>query len=193
MMPLRSWISLAILGVVLFGILNVLERLENQAKAQRQVKLPPIDYTFHKVRYTALDEQGNLRLEVNSERMQHERAERRLTMHKPLVTRFVADQQAQGDRTQKLTAQRALVFEEGKRVDLLGGVEINSASNDDPIKLNTAELTLLPEERRGFTDGRVQIQQASAKLTGRGLIADFAAQTLEIQHDVRATIPPVTR
>jgi LPS export ABC transporter protein LptC len=187
MMPLRSWISLGVLVALLFGILNLLERLENQAKAERKVRLPPIDYTFKDVRYSALDSKGRMRLEVSSKRMAHLRDARTLTMETPVVSRFGGDTAA---IAQTLRARQAVVHSEGERVELSGGVAIDSAEGESATKLRTKELTLLPPEKRAFTDGEVQIQQASATLTGRGLIADFAAQTLELQHDVRSQIRP---
>jgi LPS export ABC transporter protein LptC len=187
MMPLRSWLSLGILIAVLFGILNLLERLENQAKAERKVRLPPIDYTFNAVRYSALDSKGRMRLEVSSTRMVHLRDARTLTMETPVVTRFGGDS---AGIAQTLSAKQAIVHAEGERVELSGGVAIDSAEGASATQLRTDQLTLLPPEKRAFTEGEVQIQQASATLQGRGLIADFAAQTLELQHDVRSQILP---
>ena len=59
--------------------------------------------------------------------------------------------------------------------------------------VKTPDLTLLSEEKRAFTDSAVEIQQNSARLTGRGLRADFILQVIEIQHNVHTVFQPRTR
>ena len=186
---LRSWIALIFLSVLAFGLFTVLERLEKQAKRERVVTLPPVDYAFTGVDYSALDSAGKLRVRVTATNMVHARVQKSLVLISPRVVRF-----ADGAGRQIMTSNRAQVFEQGKRVQLDGNVQMQSRGEDERITIiKTPDLTLLSEEKRAFTDSAVEIQQNSARLTGRGLRADFIRQVIEIQHDVHSVFQPRTR
>ena len=186
---LRSWIALIGLSLLAFGLFTVLERLEKQAKRERAVTLPPVDYAFTGVDYSALDSDGKLRVRVSAATMVHARVQKSLVLISPRVVRF-----ADGAGRQIMTSNRAQVFEQGKRVQLDGNVQMQSRGEDERITIiKTPDLTLLSEEKRAFTDSAVEIQQNSARLTGRGLRADFIRQVIEIQHDVHSVFQPRTR
>jgi len=186
---LRSWIALIGLSLLAFGLFTVLERLEKQAKRERVVTLPPVDYAFTGVDYSALDSAGKLRVRVTATNMVHARVQKSLVLISPRVVRF-----ADGAGRQIMTSNRAQVFEQGKRVQLDGNVQMQSRGEDERITIiKTLDLTLLSEEKRAFTDSAVEIQQNSARLTGRGLRADFILQVIEIQHDVHSVFQPRTR
>ena len=185
---LRSWIALSVLTLLAFGLYTVLERLEQQAKRERVVTLPPVDYAFTGVDYSALDSAGKLRVRVSATNMTHARVQKSLVLTSPRVVRFADDA-----GRQIMTSNRAQVFDQGKRVLLDGNVQMQSRGFDERITIvKTLDLTLLSEEKRAFTDGAVEIQQNSARLTGRGLRADFVQQVIEIQHDVHTVIQPRT-
>ena len=185
---LRSWIALIGLSLLAFGLFTVLERLEKQAKRERLVTLPPVDYAFTGVDYSALDSAGKLRVRVTATNMVHARVQKSLVLISPRVVRF-----ADGAGRQIMTSNRAQVFEQGKRVQLDGNVQMQSRGEDERITIiKTPDLTLLSEEKRAFTDSAVEIQQNSARLTGRGLRADFIRQVIEIQHDVHSVFQPPT-
>ena len=186
---LRSWIALSALTLLAFGLYTVLERLEQQAKRERVVTLPQVDYAFSGVDYSALDSDGKLRVRVSATKMAHARVQKSLVLTSPRVVRFADDA-----GRQIMTSNRAQVFEHGKRVLLDGNVQMQSRGVDERITIiKTLDLTLLSEEKRAFTDGAVEIQQNSARLTGRGLRADFILQVIEIQHDVHSVFQPRTR
>ena len=186
---LRSWVALTSLTLLAFGLYTVLEQLEQQAKRERVVTLPPVDYAFSGVDYSALDRAGKLRVRVSATKMAHARVQKSLVLSSPRVVRFADDA-----GRQIMTSKRAQVFEQGKRVLLDGNVQVQSRSVDERITIiKTLDLTLLSEEKRAFTDGAVEIQQNTARLTGRGLRADFINQVIEIQHDVHTVIQPRTR
>lgn len=186
---LRSWIALIALTSLAFGIFTVLERLEKQAKRERVVTLPPVDYLFTGVDYSALDDTGKLRVRVSAAKMAHARVEKSLVLTSPRVVRFADDV-----GRQIMTSNTAQVFDQGKRVQLDGNVQIQSRGADESVTIiKTPDLTLLSEEKRAFTDSAVEIQQNTARLTGRGLRADFILQDIEIQHDVHTVFQPRTR
>ncbi len=186
---LRSWITLIGLALLAYALFTVLERLEKQAKRERVVTLPPVDYAFTGVDYSALDSTGKLRVRVSATKMLHARLEKSLVLTSPRVVRFADDA-----GRQIMTSNRAQVFDQGKRVQLDGNVQMQSRGADERITIiKTPDLTLLSEEKRAFTDSAVEIQQNSARLTGRGLRADFIHQVIEIQHDVHSVFQPPTR
>ncbi len=185
----RSWIALIALTLLAFGIFTALERLEQQAKRERVVTLPPVDYVFTGVDYSALDSLGKLRVRVSAAKMEHARVQKTLILTGPRVVRFADDV-----GRQIMTSNSAQVFDQGKRVQLDGNVQMQSRGADESITIiKTPDLTLLSEEKRAFTDSAVEIQQNTAKLTGRGLRADFILQDIEIQHDVHTVFQPRTR
>ena len=186
---LRSWLALTSLTLLAFVLYTILEQLEQQAKRERVVTLPPVDYAFTGVDYSALDSAGKLRVRVSATKMAHARVQKSLVLSSPRVVRFADDA-----GRQIMTSKRAQVFDQGKRVLLDGNVQVQSRGVDERITIiKTLDLTLLSEEKRAFTDGAVEIQQNSARLTGRGLRADFINQVIEIQHDVHTVIQPRTR
>jgi len=186
---LRSWAALVALTLLAFGIFTVLERLEKQAKRERAVTLPPVDYVFTGVDYSALDSAGKLRVRVSAAKMEHARVQKSLVLTSPRVVRFADDA-----GRQIMTSNSAQVFDQGKRVQLDGNVQMQSRGADESVTIiKTPDLTLLSEEKRAFTDSAVEIQQNTAKLTGRGLRADFILQDIEIQHDVHTVFQPRTR
>ena len=186
---LRSWLALTSLTLLAFVLYTILEQLEQQAKRERVVTLPPVDYAFTGVDYSALDSAGKLRVRVSATKMAHARVQKSLVLSSPRVVRFADDA-----GRQIMTSKRAQVFDQGKRVLLDGNVQVQSRGVDERITIiKTFDLTLLSEEKRAFTDGAVEIQQNSARLTGRGLRADFINQVIEIQHDVHTVIQPRTR
>ena len=186
---LRSWLALTSLTLLAFVLYTILEQLEQQAKRERVVTLPPVDYAFTGVDYSALDSAGKLRVRVSATKMAHARMQKSLVLSSPRVVRFADDA-----GRQIMTSKRAQVFDQGKRVLLDGNVQVQSRGVDERITIiKTLDLTLLSEEKRAFTDGAVEIQQNSARLTGRGLRADFINQVIEIQHDVHTVIQPRTR
>ena len=186
---LRSWIALIGLSLLAFGLFTVLERLEKQAKRERVVTLPPVDYAFVGVDYSALDSEGKLRVRVSATQMEHARVQNSLVLISPRVVRFADDA-----GRQIMTSNRAQVFDQGKRVLLDGNVQMQSRGADERITIiKTLDLTLLSDEKRAFTDGAVEIQQNSARLTGRGLRADFVQQVIEIEHDVHTVFQPRPR
>jgi LPS export ABC transporter protein LptC len=188
-MPIRSWIALVGLSLLAFGIFTLVERLEKQAKRERVVTLPPVDYRFSGVDYSALDNTGRLRIRVQATDMTHARVDKSLILSAPKVLRFADDA-----GRQTLIAARAQVFDQGKRVFLDGQVNMQSRGENASLTfIKTADLTLLSEEKRAFSDGAVEIQQGSTKLTGRGLRADFSHQEIEIEHDVHTVFLPPAR
>ena len=186
---LRSWLALTSLTLLAFVLYTILEQLEQQAKRERVVTLPPVDYAFTGVDYSALDSAGKLRVRVSATKMAHARVQKSLVLSSPRVVRFADDA-----GRQIMTSKRAQVFDQGKRVLLDGNVQVQSRGVDERITIiKTLDLTVLSEEKRAFTDGAVEIRQNSARLTGRGLRADFINQVIEIQHDVHTVIQPRTR
>jgi LPS export ABC transporter protein LptC len=179
-MPLRSWLALLGLSLLALGIFSLLERLEKQAKQERIVTLPPVDYSFLGVEYSALDNAGQLRVRVSAASMAHARADKTLILINPKIIRFADD-----NGKQTMNAKQAQVFEQGKRVVLEGRVLMQSRdAHTRPMTVKTNDLTLLTEEKRAFSENAVQIQQQGTTLTGRGLKANFATQVIEIKHDV---------
>jgi LPS export ABC transporter protein LptC len=173
----------------------MIEKLEREAKENRQVQLPPIDYTFTRVDYSALDEKGQLRVLVSAKTMMHDRAAKSLVLELPRVRRLnAADSAAKETRdltVQTLDSQTARVFDQGKRVLLEGGVRMLSRKqNAEDAELRVDDLTLMAEEKLAFTESTVEIQQGGTTVTGRGLRADFNTQEFEISHDFRSTIRP---
>jgi LPS export ABC transporter protein LptC len=189
----RSWLALLALVLAGVGIFSMIEKLEREAKENRLVQQPPIDYTFTRVDYSALDEKGQLRVLVSAKTMIHDRNEKSLVLELPRVRRLNASTSAlsQTQAVQTLDSRSAKIFDQGKRVLLEGDVRLLSKKqNAEDAELRVDDLTLMAEEKIAFTESTVAIQQGSTTVTGRGLRADFTAQEFEITHDFQSTILP---
>ena len=188
--PIRSLLALLALVLVGVGIFSLLERLEREARQNRLVQLPPIDYTFTRVDYSALDDSGNLRVLVSAKTMVHDRLQKSLQLTLPRVRRLSEVDAG----VQILDAQSAVILEQGKRLQLDGGVTLRSTKPDGTTaQMKVNDLTLITEAKTAFTESPVEIQQGSTKVFGRGLRADFNTQELEILHDFHSIIVPRSR
>jgi LPS export ABC transporter protein LptC len=193
-MPTRSAFIMTVLIVLALAVFTGLERLEKASRRNLALVLPEIDYRLYGVNLSLFDAESGGKVQITASAVAHYRERDELLVQSPVIDRF--GKLGESDRAltplQNLSAQQAQLFKQGQRIRLFDGVTLQNgqAGDDQYARLDTSELLLFPAEKRAETDQRVQIQQSGATLSGLGLRADFAAQTLEIARDVQARISP---
>jgi LPS export ABC transporter protein LptC len=193
--PLRSLITMLILGALAFAIVTKLERLERESQRQRDVVMPDVDYALQRVQLSLNNAKAKSQLRLEADRIEHLRKTDELLLSNPVVQRFGK----LGERPsapQEMRAQSARVYQKGSVVLLYGGVVISTTNIDQPnvpIRVQTESIWLRPAEKQAETSQSVQIQHGGTTLSGRGLTADFASQTLELKQDAHARIEPQRR
>jgi|GEM_PF-2020815 len=91
-----------------------------------------------------------------------------------------------------IDSQRGKISQNGDLIELWEDVTIMQTLNDgDTTQLLTQTLTIEPKGKRAFTDDNVTITSAKGKLTGTGLMANFAQSTLTLLANVRGIHDPL--
>ncbi len=201
-MPFRSALAIVLLTLMALGLFAALERIERAGRRAERVEVPNIDYRLFGVQLSLYDAESGGKVQLRAAQIQHLRKEDELLIDKPDIDRFgKATDSAAANARQNLQASHARLFKQGQSVLLYGGVKLTSITGSaetgaDPLAanlvLNTESLWLYPAEKRAETSQGVQIQQAQTTLSGKGLKADFATQSLEILQNVQARITPKT-
>jgi|GEM_PF-2306230 len=206
-MPFRSALAIVLLALMALGLFAALERIELAGRRAERVEVPNIDYRLFGVSLSLYDAETGGKVQLRAAQIQHLRKEDELQIDKPNIDRFgKANEINAANARQNLQAASARLFNQGQSVLLYGGVILKSMAEPEPpnaaagvpvkqsvdLTLNTQSLWLYPAEKRAETSQTVQIQQAQTTLTGKGLKADFATQSLEILQNVQARVTPST-
>ncbi len=93
----------------------------------------------------------------------------------------------QGDSSWRVTAQRASVSNEGKQILMQGTVVLRQSTADgrETLKMETADLLLLPELNRARSDARVELSMEGSTLSATGLRIDLVRNHFELLHQIR--------
>ncbi|NKB16435.1 MAG: LPS export ABC transporter periplasmic protein LptC [Sphingomonadales bacterium] len=157
--------------------------------------LPDIDYRLYAVNLSLFDAASGGKIQLKADAIQHFRKQDELLIDKPVIDRFGKPSDADFTRVakQNLRASAARVYKKGQSVLLYDGVTLSSSAAEKEAMsvMQTRSLWLYPAEKRAETAQSVQIQQGETTLSGRGLKADFATQSMELSHDVQAQVRPV--
>ena len=211
-MPFRSGLAIVLLTLMALGLFAALERIERAGRRAERVEVPNIDYRLFGVQLSLYDAESGGRVQLRAAQIQHLRKEDELLIDKPDIDRFgKATDSTAASAQQNLQATHARLFKQGESVLLYGGVKLTNTARSahastqisrpaEPMAaqagadlvLTTESLWLYPAEKRAETSQGVQIQQAQTTLSGKGLKADFATQSLEILQNVQARITPKT-
>mgnify|MGYP000918238750 FL=1 len=89
-----------------------------------------------------------------------------------------------------ISAAKGHVTTKGERVDLKDNVQVRRAASDTraELVLETAELTVLTDEERGFTKSPVVITEGNSWLQGVGMQIDHKLQTYLLESQVSGRI-----
>ena len=91
------------------------------------------------------------------------------------------------------TARTAIMDQAGDRIRLVGDVRLDRHNDDDSpdLRIETPELTLLPEHDIAFTDEPAVITRADgSRMSGVGMHYDNQSRVLRVQSESRVKIMP---
>lgn len=148
--------------------------------AEQTAKTP--DYYFNDATITRLGKDGEPRLMLHAERIEHYPQPEHLTF-KTITLHHTADD---GTRWQ-VTAQHGAMPEGGKIITLRGDVHIERLQVKPRLTVDTDELTLNTKTNKAMTDKSVIIRQGVNQISGTGLTLWLNDSRIEIHSDVRGS------
>ena len=133
------------------------------------------------------DEEGRVAYRIFAERLDELPDEGRLEL-----TGVDVEYQPADETAWSISAAKARSTKDIEWLELMGGVEIRSAAEDDlePVTVTTQKLTFWPDTSNAESDERVEIRVGDWSFSGGGLRADLKGDTLKLESDVHGTLVP---
>ncbi len=91
-----------------------------------------------------------------------------------------------------VTADRARIYHEEHRVDMLGNVDLQRprTATSEALRVRTQALTALPDEEILKTDQPIEMQLGASSVKATGMVANNATQKLHIASRGQIVYPP---
>jgi LPS export ABC transporter protein LptC len=187
-MMLRLSLLVALIGatVALTDWLKDLQEALQRAPDVSSKNTP--DYTFQEIMLTVMGIDGAPRYRVEAPRMAHFGVGDSAKLRSPHVWFYRDD-----GPPVELCSNRAVIEASGKRVWLLGRVDIIRPPYADRARLTvkTRDVTVFPALKIARTKAPVQAASGGDQwLKGVGMVLDLAAGTLDLKSQVRGTYVP---
>ncbi len=145
------------------------------------------DYIVEKFSFVRMTPDGQPRYLISGEKLVHRPIDDSVDIDKPLVKHVAA-----GQPLMTIDAERARIDHGNTQVHLKGDVDVDrkGMGTVKPMKLETEELTVFPDEDRMTSPGEVLVAMERATIRGTGMQADNAAQTLRFERKGQINFPP---
>ncbi|MBN3564474.1 LPS export ABC transporter periplasmic protein LptC [Aliamphritea spongicola] len=142
---------------------------------------PQADYFIKQSHVKDFGTDGLQTQSLTAEFTEHLLAKERLELQKPQL-QFYKD----GNITQSITSHQAEMPDKNKLVDFIGNVIVRDLQQPELKQtLKTETLTVYTEKKLAQTAAKVTISDQSGRTTGVGMEADFNANTVELQSQVK--------
>ena len=178
-------ILLAILAAALW--LAAWQRQEAAPVAARAEDTAPLGYYMLGARFSVTDEQGRFTYRVFADRLDELPGDQRLQL-----TGVEVDYRPADDTAWSMSAATASYARDGSQLDLNGGVEVQSAPNENSGRwtVRSDALHFWPETSRAESRALVEIQIGDWQFDAVGLRMDLKGETLELESQVHGTLLP---
>lgn len=132
-----------------------------------------------------LDETGHLQYTLVAEEIRHFPDDDATELLKPKLVYLRPEKPPVS-----VTARHGHLSSKGERVDLREQVEVRRAADakNSELVVETSELTVFPDQEKGFTKSKVQITQGKSWLRGVGMQVDNKLQTYLLESQVSGQI-----
>jgi lipopolysaccharide export system protein LptC len=147
------------------------------------------DYIVEKFSFVRMSPAGQPQYLISGAKLTHRPLDDSADIELPLVKSV-----APGKPPMTIDANRARIDHGNTQIHLIGDVDIErkGSASVEPMKLETEQLLILPDEDRMETDGEVFMRLGSATVRGTGMKADNAAQRLHLNSNGHIVYPPKT-
>lgn len=133
---------------------------------------------------SGFNELGLLAFNLETERGQFFEDQNKFIMDNPIIK---ANQGLPGEQAWQLTARTGIIFDHGKRIELIGDVHAWQYITTGLTELRTSKLTYYPDRSLARTSRRVTIKTPGSRITGVGMKANFRLGTLQLSSQVKST------
>lgn len=168
-----------------FWLLQLMEQSDPDARLGGPPNEP--DYIVENFSFVRMNETGQPSYLVSGKRLAHVPQGDVSDVDQP-VLRGVEP----GRPPMTVTAERARIYHQEHRVDLLGDVDVNRprTAQAEALRVRTDALTVLPDEEILKTDLPIKMQLGASSVQGVGMEANNATQKLRIASRGQIVYPP---
>ena len=183
---LASWFAILLMAAVLGTSYWYGQTLRHGAVAESG-RIGPVDFFAEDIALTSFDALGRARYRLFADRMTHFGNSDDADLVKPRLLSMRPDQpQVQA------TALSAHAENNAETVQMRGDVVITRAADASrpPMKMQTEELSVAPDEDRFWTDAPVRMESGRSVVLARGMDFDNIARQVQLRSEVVGSFPP---
>jgi lipopolysaccharide export system protein LptC len=190
----HRWKLLTIMMVATFcafGSFWLLQMMENQdAGARFGGPQDEPDYIVENFSFVRMTPEGKPSYVVSGQRLAHTPLGDVSQVEQPMMQGM-----APGRPRMSIVANRARIYHEEHRVELLGKVDIErpATPTSEALRVQTEALTVLPDEEILRTSQPVRMQLGAATVTGTGMVVNNATRKLHLASRGQIVYPPRQR
>jgi len=186
---IASWLAILLMAAVLGSSYWYAQTLRVGAAAESG-RIGEVDFFAEDIALTGFDSLGRAHYRLFADRMTHFGNSDDIDLDNPRLLSLRRDQpQVQA------TALHAHATNNAQTVQMRGKVVITRAASagQAAMKLQTEELTAVPDEDRFSTDDPIRLESGRSVINARGMDFDNIARRVELHADVVGTFPPRSR
>lgn len=145
------------------------------------------DYIVENFSFVRMSPAGQPRYVISGARLAHRPDIDVSDIEKPVMHSMTPDRPPM-----TVTSNTAVVQHVQNQVDMMGNVDANrpASATTQALHIRSEALTALPDDEIVKTDLPVDITLGTSKLTGVGMVANNATQTLHVAHHGQIIYPP---
>ncbi|WP_409268545.1 LPS export ABC transporter periplasmic protein LptC [Massilia sp. BHUDP2] len=168
-----------------FWLVQVMEQEDAGARLGGPGDEP--DYIVENFSFVRMTEEGKPSYVVSGKRLAHTPLNDVSQVEAPVMQGMTP-----GRPRMTIVANRAQLYHEEHRVELLGNVDIQrpATPTSEALRVQTQALTVLPDEEILKTDQAIEMQLGAATVTGTGMVANNATQKLHLASRGQIVYPP---
>lgn len=171
-----------------FWLVQVMEGADGDARLGGPMNEP--DYIVENFSFVRMTEEGKPSYVVSGKRLAHTPLGDVSQVEQPVMQGMTP-----GRPRMTIVANRAQIFHEEHRVELLGKVDVQrpATPTSEALRVQTEALTVLPDEEILKTARPIRMQLGAATVTGTGMLANNATQQLHLASRGQIVYPPRAR
>jgi len=182
---IASWFAILLMAAVLATSYWYAQTLR-AGNAVQSGRIGAVDFFAENIALTGFDALGRAHYRLFADRMTHFGSSDDVDLENPRLLSLRPDQpQVQA------TALHAHAINNAQTVQMRGKVVITRAASADraAMRMQTDELTVLPDEDRFWTDAPVRLESDGSVISARGMDFDNIARHVELHSEVIGSFP----
>ncbi len=170
-----------------FGSFWLVQLMESEEETRLGGPLNEPDYIVENFSFVRMTEAGQPRYVVSGKRLAHQPLGDVSVVEQPVVQGLAPDRPRM-----TMHADRARIYHEENRVDLLGNVDVQrpATPRSEAMRLRTEALTVLPDEEIIKTDRPIEMELGAATVRSVGVVANNATGRMQLGGRGKLVYPP---